>query len=84
LCHRILIRENDFFIYGATAYPQVTEYLMELFVSNCGITRVNVEEDYVSGSLEHKKLHHLVDLQKQKDICPLTAVSTYYDWHEKD
>jgi hypothetical protein len=65
LCHRILIRENQLFTHGATAYPQITEYLVELFVSNFGIARVSVEEDYVSGSLEHKKLHHLVDLQKQ-------------------
>jgi len=65
LCHRILIRENLFFIYEATAYPQVTEYLVELFGSKCGITRVSVEEDYVSGSLGYKKLHYLVDLQKQ-------------------
>jgi hypothetical protein len=61
-CHRIVIRENQLFIYGATACPQITQYLVELFGSNCGITRVSVE-DYVSGSLEHKKLHHLVDLE---------------------
>jgi hypothetical protein len=52
-------------MYGATAHAQVTEYLVEVFVSNFGIARVSVEEDYVSGSLEHKKLHHLIDLQKQ-------------------
>jgi hypothetical protein len=70
-CHRILTREKQFFIYGATAYPQVTQYLVELFGSICGIAGVSVEEEYVSGSLEHKKLHHLVDTEKWKDICPL-------------
>jgi hypothetical protein len=69
-CHRILIRENLFFIYGATAYQQVTEYLVDLFGSNFGITRVSVEEVYVLGSLEYKKL---VDTEKQNDIC-----HTYY------
>jgi len=72
LCHRILIRENQFFIYWATAYQQVTEHLVDLFGSNCGIKSVSVKEVYVLGSLEHKKLHYLVDLEKQ-NICP-----TYY------
>jgi len=57
-----LIRENQFFIYGAASHPQVREYLVELYVGICGIARVSVEEDYISGSLEHKNLHHLRDL----------------------
>ena len=45
LCHKILIKGKQFFIYGGNAHPEVTEYLVELFVNNCGVLRVSVEEE---------------------------------------